>query len=174
MHRKPQHARVRRVTVWLGAVALFGLGACNRPSVPIGTDPAAGGSPVQTVPPTIGPTGCAPGSPTTQLPLGLQVRGVSTVPGQAVWALFQTQEDVHAGRATTVYWRIGGNHALRITLIGAGDRLIQITGAHPQPLSGWVRPGEPWVSTLNFPQPGCWRVFVERGSQNGDLWLQVS
>jgi hypothetical protein len=174
MHLTPSPARVRRVAVWFGAVALFLLGACNRPSVPTGTDPAAGGASIKTVPPTVGPTGCSPGSPGSQLPLGWQVRGSSNVPGEAIWALFQTNDGVHAGHPIKVYWRIAGNHALRITLIGEQDELVYFNNAHPEPLAGWTRPGEPWVSDITFPQPGCWRIFVERGSQMGDLWMQVS
>jgi hypothetical protein len=172
MHPSFRPALTRRVTVWVGAVALFALGACGS-SVPTGTD-AAAVSPTQTVPPSIGPSGCTPASPSVQLPQGLQIRGVTNTPGDAIWALFQTRTGVHAGRAVAVHWRVSGSHALQITLVGPGDQLVRVTGAHPEPLPGWVRPGDPWAATLTFPLAGCWRIYVQRGAQWGNLWLPVT
>lgn len=88
--------------------------------------------------------------------------------------MFDTRDVVRAGQATTVWWRVPGDHALRLTLVGPGDRVVAVSGARPEPLQGWDRPGEPWVSELTFPQPGCWMVHVQRGGRRGDLWLQVS
>lgn len=183
MTDRPRHHRARRAAALMAAVVGLAVPACGAPDISSGHDPLANASTIATVPPTVegGAGGCDPGSPATQLPVGLQVKGVLSGTGGAdeLWALFQDadgvpiQGSVPAAADLTVYWRVGGNHALGITLVGPNDRLVTVTGARPQPLEGWTEPGEPWVSTFSFPQPGCWRLFVERGDRHGDVWIRV-
>lgn len=155
------------------ATALVVLTACGDTDVPRGADPIGSASRVVTLPPTIGPVGCEPGSPASTLGDGLEVEG--EVKGRdELWALFEGDGTVGWGVPVDVYWRIGGDKGLRITLIGPNDRIASVPAPHPQPHPEWDRPGEPWVSSITFPQPGCWRVYVERSRVQGDLWLTVA
>lgn len=179
----PRDHRARRAAAVMAAVVVLAVPACGGPDISSGHDPLANASTITTVPPTVegGAGSCEPGSPVTQLPLGLEVKGVLSGTGGAgeFWALFQDangvplQGSVPAVTDLTVYWRIEGDHALNVTLVGPNDRLVDVEGEHPQPLEGWTEPGEPWVSSFAFPQPGCWRLFVERGGRHGDVWVRV-
>jgi len=163
----------RRAVVAVAASVLFALPACVDTGVPEGTDPIANASEVATVPPTIGPVGCDPGSTATQLPEGLEVQGAINDDREELWALFDTQDALASGEPIPVYWRIGGDKPLRITLVGPNDRLASTQAPIPKPHPTWERPGEPWMGLIAFPQPGCWRVYVERGKRAGDLWVNV-
>lgn len=163
----------RRAVVLL-ATALLALSACGGTDVPRGADPIASTAVAPTMPPTIGPVGCDPPSPSSQLEAGLEVEGTVEGGNDELWALFETDGPIASGAPTDVYWRIGGEKALRITLVGPNDRIASVPAPRPQPHPDWDRPGEPWVSVISFPQPGCWRVFVERSRRQGDLWVQVS
>lgn len=159
-------------TVAVAATAVVVMTACGDTDVPRGSDPIASASPIVTVPPTIGPAGCDPVSPASTLDGGLEVEGV--VEGSdELWALFEGDGTVSSGEPVDVYWRVGGDKGLRITLIGPNYRTAPVPAPRPQPHDEWVRPGEPWVSSVTFPQPGCWRVYVERSKVQGDLWLVV-
>jgi len=163
----------RRAAAALAAVVAFALPACG-PNVPTGTDPLQG-QPTRTTsaPPTVpGSAGsCDPGSPRSQIERGIQVEGVTST-GQPVWALFAT-ESIQPDTPVTVWWRVAGNGALKITLVGPEERVVPVGGARPGQLPGWEQPGEPWVSELVFPEAGCWRLYFARGSRDGDLWVQV-
>jgi hypothetical protein len=165
---------VTRAVVAVSTAALLVLPACRGASVPSGSDPIADASVVVTVPPTIGPSGCDPSSRTRQLEAGLEVKGTIDVDDEDLWALFETQASIPAGQPVDVYWRIGGDKALRISLVGVNDQVVTVPAPIPTPHPDWDRPGEPWMSTITFPQPGCWRVFVERSKREGDLWVVVS
>ena len=161
-----------RALVAIAATAFLTLASCVDPGVPSGTDPIGGASAIVTVPPTIGPVGCDPASTITQLPEGLEVHGAISDDDGDLWALFETGK-ILAGEAIPVYWRIEGDKALRITLVGPNDRVASVPGPMPKPHATWERRGEPWVSTITFPQPGCWRVYVQRAKLQGDLWVVV-
>lgn len=161
-----------RRAVAVVATALVVLTGCADTNVPRGSDPIGSVSPVVTLPPTVGPVGCDPPSSSTELDAGLEVEGAVEGGRDELWALFEGGE-IRANDPIDVYWRIGGDKALRITLIGPNDRVVAVTAPRPQPHPDWERPGEPWVSTIAFPQPGCWRVFVERSRRQGDLWVVV-
>jgi len=183
MTDRPRDIRARRAAAVLAAVVALAAPACGGPDISSGNDPLANASTIATVPPTVagGAGSCEPGSPVTQLPLGLQVKGVLSGTGGAdeLWALFQDangvplQGSIPAATDLTVYWRVGGDHALNVSLVGSNDRLIDVGGERPEPLEGWTKAGEPWVSSFAFPQPGCWRLFVERGGRHGDVWVRV-
>jgi hypothetical protein len=163
-----------RRAVAVVATALFVMAGCADTDVPRGSDPIGSVSPVVTVPPTIGRVGCDPPSRSSELDAGLEVEGAVEGGGgrDQLWALFEGGE-IRAGAPVDVYWRIGGDKALRITLVGPNDRIVAVSAPRPQPHPEWDRPGEPWVSTITFPQPGCWRVYVERSRREGDLWVVV-
>jgi hypothetical protein len=167
---------VRRHRSALAGLILVSLAmACSStPPVQTGTDPLVNASPGQTVPPLVegSPGGCAPGSPILAHELGLEAEGTSSN-GKPLWALFEVEDSIPPGQLVTVWWRVGGDHALRLTLVGDDDRMEQVSGARPGPLEGWERPGEPWVSEISFPQPGCWRIYIRRGGLAGDVFVQV-
>jgi hypothetical protein len=95
--------------------------------------------------------------------------------GQPFYALFQ---GVHGGVAArehvTTYFRLPGARVLRITLVAPDDRLVRVPGLRPglAPFP-WNRPGDPWVGTLTFSRPGCWRVYIDRSGEDGEIWLHV-
>lgn len=162
-----------RRAVAVMATAAFVMTACGDTDVPRGSDPIASASSIVTLPPTIGPAGCDPGSPASVLDAGLEVEG-AVEGSDELWALFEGDGTVGSGELVDVYWRIGGDKGLRITLVGPNDRIATVPAPRPQPHPEWDRPGEPWVSSVTFPQSGCWRVYVERARVQGDLWLVVS
>lgn len=147
--------------------------ACG-PSVASGTDPVDQASPIVSVPPTVSTTqGCDPATPSSQLRQGLEIQGVTQRAGSKLWALFDTHDGLVSQTDTRVWWRVSGDHALRVTLVGPNERMVSVNGSVPQPKANWTRPGEPWKSTITFPQSGCWRVFVQRGDTIGDFWVEV-
>lgn len=175
MHRRHTRSPLHRLVATSAIAALFALTACGGPSVPSGTDPAANASRMATPPPTISrDTGCDPGSPSKQLGLGFQVRGKTNKDNGRLYVLFGTKDGVHPNTEMQVWWRVTGDYALRVTLVGPDGQLINVPGSIPEPKLGWTRAGEPWMNTLTFPSPGCWRVFIERGGTEGDLWLAVA
>jgi hypothetical protein len=169
----PRSSAVRRVGTVVAVAVLLTTPACADTGVPAGTDPVRNASPVVTVPPEIGPQGCEPGSAITPVDEGLEVQGTMNKDHEELWALFATQDELTSGEPVPVYWRIGGDHLLRITLVGPNQRVVSPTSPVPGPHPTWERPGEPWTGTITFPQPGCWRLYVERGHLSGDLWVEV-
>jgi hypothetical protein len=127
------------------------------------------------VPP--GGTGCAPPSPANAL--SREARGTSAT--VELWALIQegTFADQQAavlsnatGRNIKIVWRMTGSGDPTFTLIGQdGSRSdVAHSGLHG---SNWSRPGDEWGSIFVFPQPGCWRIHVERGEASADLWISL-
>jgi hypothetical protein len=94
--------------------------------------------------------------------------------GGTVFALFTGVDALAAGEPISTYWRVGGGGALKITLVGPGDRIDHVSGVRPGvPAFTWELPGEPWQSELTFPQPGCWRIYLVRGGADGEVWVRV-
>ena len=170
---------MRRSTLVLFRLAAFAvtlaLAACSSgPSVASGTDPIpAASTVVSTPPPMPGGRSCAKPSPTRPLAHGLEAQGAMRG-GGAFYALFTGVDALTAGTPMTAYWRIEGSRALRIELVGPGDRLVRVSGVRPgmAPFP-WDQPGEPWQSDVTFPQPVCWRIYVARGDVDGELWVRV-
>jgi len=157
-------------------VATVALGACSDgPTVASGTDLIPTRSSAATTPPPVrGGGSCADLSPTRVVAHGLEVRG-RVLRGGSVYALFAGVDGLTAGSQITTYWRLGGDRALRITMIGPDDRIVHAHAVRPGiPAFTWDQPGEPWRSELLFPQPGCWRLYVQRGGLDGDLWVRVT
>ena len=157
-------------------LATLTLGACAEgPSVASGTDPAPVGTGVATTPPPIpGARSCENLSPIHPVAHGLEAQGKMRGAG-SLFALFTDVDALSAGTPITTYWRLGGARALRVTLVGPGDRVAHATSVHPGvPPFTWDQPGEPWSSVVTFPQPGCWRVYVARAGADGDVWVRVT
>jgi len=156
-------------------LATLALGACaDGPGVASGTDPAPVGTAATTPPPIPGARSCDDPSPIEAVAHGLEAQGKMRGDG-SLFALFSDVDALTAGTPITTYWRLGGDRALRVTLIGPGDRVAHATGVRPGvPPFPWDRPGEPWSSQVTFPQPGCWRVYVERSGADGDVWVHVT
>lgn len=157
-------------------MATVALGACSDgPSVASGTDPIPTGSSVAATPPPVrGGGSCTDLSPANVLARGLETRG-RIRGGGTVFALFAGVDALSAGNPITTYWRIGGDRALRITMIGPDDRIVHATAVRPGvPPFTWDQPGEPWSSEVEFPQPGCWRLYVQRGALDADIWVRVT
>ena len=93
--------------------------------------------------------------------------------GRPAYALFET-DAIQPVTPITVWWHVAGDGRFRVTLVGPADRMEHPVDARPGVLEGWDRPGEPWVVQIVFPTAGCWRVYFTRGSDVGDLWVDVS
>ena len=163
-----------RAAAAIAAAALSALVACGADPVTTGTDPLTSGSPVVSIPGPIGTPGCTPESPSLQTPLGLEGEGITDESDSELWALFETDAPIRAGSNLQVWWHVPGDGSLKLTLVGPGNDVASATNRHPAVLEGWDRPGEPWVSRINFPEPGCWRVVSERVDHLGEIWIQVA
>lgn len=155
------------------AVATLSLAlvACGTtPSPPEAADPLDEASSRSTLPSNVGPANCAPPSPAREIDLGLEV-AVATDVGE-IWALFR-DPDVRSGEPLTVWWKIPGTAELDLVLVG-GEREVAVAHTRPDPTLRWPRPGDQWVSTITFPQPGCWRISATRGTVHGDAWIRVA
>ena len=163
-------ARVHRAAATVAV--LFVLVACaSTTPPPQEADPLDDASTRSTLPSNVGPADCQPPSPTEEIDLGLEVEAASD--GEEIWALFE-DPDVRFAREVTVWWRIPGRSALSLVLVGAGGREVVVEGERPDPTLRWERPGDQWVSTFSFPQPGCWRISATRGTVHGDAWVRVA
>lgn len=93
-----------------------------------------------------------------------------------MFALFESDFPPQSSTDLVVWWRVGGDHDLKLTLVDGSGREVKVPGVYPDPSkTEWTRPGDPWRSVIRFPQPGCWRIVVERGTgRHGDVWVQVS
>ena len=171
-----RHNAARSVRCLVALVATLALAACSDgPSVASGTDPVPAGSTVTSTPPPMPRGGsCQHLSPIQAGAHGLEALGVMR-DGGTLYALFADVDALTAGTPIMTYWRLGGDRAMRVTMIGPDDRIVHASGVRPGvPAFKWDRPGEPWRSELSFPQPGCWRLYVERGSLDGEVWVRVS
>jgi hypothetical protein len=157
-------------------LATMALAACSDgPSVASGTDPVPAGSTLTSTPRPI-PSGgsCGNLSPIHAGAHGLEAQGVMR-DGGILYALFTDVDALTAGTPISAYWRLGGDRALRITMVGPDNRIVHATAVRPGvPTFPWGRPGEPWRSEVVFPQPGCWRVYVQRGVLDGEVWVRVT
>jgi hypothetical protein len=161
----------RRVGATMTVCASLAVPACGGPDLPEHQDPLARASSISTLPSNVGPADCRPPSPAVQIDLGLEIHGAGE--RTDVWALFESAEPLRSGQAIRAWWRVAGSHALELVLVGA-DGEIPVENARPDPTLPWKRPGDQWVSTVTFPQPGCWRISVTRGDAHGDVWVRVS
>ena len=176
IEQEMQHNAVFPVRCAVALAATLVLGACGGgPSVASGTDPIPAGTTVASTPPPMpGGRSCANPSPIRPTQHGLEAQGTMRGGGVAS-ALFTGVGALAAGEPIPTYWRVGGGGALKITLVGPSDRIVRVSGVRPGvPPFTWDPPGEPWQSTLTFPQPGCWRIYLVRGGTDGEVWVRVS
>jgi hypothetical protein len=160
----------RRAGVAVVACASLALTTCGGPNLTEDQDPLARASSISNLPSNVGPANCQPPSPADQIDLGLEIHGAGD--RVDVWALFETEAPLRSGQEIRTWWRVGGSRALELVLVGA-NREIPVEGARPDPTLPWNRPGDQWLSTIEFPQPGCWRISVARGEAHGDVWVDV-
>jgi hypothetical protein len=156
--------------------AVLVLSACaTGPTITTGTDALPGASTVTATPPAPvpGSGNCSDLSRATRIKRGLEVQGV-VQGGDPFYVLFSGARSLTHGRALTAYLRLPGARSVRITLMGPQDKIARATGVHPGlPSFPWVHPGDPWTGIITFPQPGCWRVHVQRSALDGDMWVRV-
>ena len=163
-------ARVRCAAATVAVSSVLVACASTTPP-PQEADPLDDASTRSTLPSNVGPAECQPPSPVVETDLGLEVEVASS--DEQIWALFE-DPDVRSGSEVTVWWRIPGTSALSLVLVGTGGREVAVQGERPDPTLGWERPGDQWVSTFSFPQPGCWRISATRGRVHGDAWVRVA
>ena len=115
-----------------------------------------------------------PPSPAATVAGGTEVRGKGTGDFTA-YALFESWPPT-SSTDLEVWWRVSGDHGLKLTLVDSEGREVKAGSVYPDPSKPvWTREGDPWHSTIRFPQAGCWRIVVERGTgRYADLWVEVS
>jgi hypothetical protein len=158
----------------IGAACLLALASCGGgPGLTQGPDPLANASTISTVPPTIGSADCDPASPARSLRSATEVRA-ATAPDTTIWAHFPGEAPFPPGEPLQVDWRVNGEHALNLVLVDENGAETRVERVVPDPTIRWDRPGDAWVSTIEFAHPGCWRIHVARGvSRRGDVWVEV-
>jgi hypothetical protein len=137
----------------------------KRPVPPAGTFVPPGGN------------GCAPPSPANAT--SREARGTSETAD--LWALIlegtfaEPRSAVLAnatGRNVKIVWRMTGSGDPTFTLVAPDGSRSAVPHSEPHS-SNWQRPGDEWGSIFHFPQPGCWRIHVERGQASADLWIAL-
>jgi hypothetical protein len=167
-------AALATVRCLLACVLMTLLAACGTDMVQRGGDPLANASSISTLPSPVGPVDCAPPSSWELTERGkTEVRG-KTSTREPFWALFATDGPIPAATSVHVAWRLGGAHSARVVLVSPEGDEIDAPGLVPDPTIRWERPGDAFRSTIQFPEPGCWRLAVSRGGRSGDLWVEVS
>lgn len=101
--------------------------------------------------------------------------------GANVWSAWITYPPV-ADERITVLWRVVGEATPDFSLAGSdarGHRLAVTFGPSPvlPQLRGgglqWPRQGREWGSRVLFSDPGCWRLRLDAGGNQGALTLLV-
>jgi hypothetical protein len=113
-------------------------------------------------------------SPVQQLKHGLEIQGRMR-DGEPFYALFVgAHSAVRAGDHVRSYLHMPGARVLRATLVGPDGQLVRVDGLRPglAPFR-WDRPGDPWAGTMTFGRSGCWRIYVDRSGDDGEIWLHV-
>jgi hypothetical protein len=131
----------------------------------------ATGSPTASAPDdTTGPVECVePRRSATGFP---EVRGV--VPEGHLWALVFGDYPVRKGQEIKIVWRMTGEGAVLLSATGPnGRRISPAWGPETHQGSNWGRPGDEWGSGWRFPEPGCWTVQLNRGTDRGTAGIRV-
>jgi hypothetical protein len=159
----------------LGAACLLTLSSCAvSPDVVHGPDPLANASRISTVPPTLGAADCDPPSRTRPLRSATEVRAAAS-DGTSIWARFPGKPPFPSGEPIEVTWRVNGRHALSLVVVNSEGTDAPIDDVERDRSIRWRRPGDAWVSTIEFDRPGCWRINVARGAgRRGDVWVEVA
>jgi hypothetical protein len=166
----------RRRAVVLVAASLALVGCGQGPTITTGSPAAPAVDTASATPPPdiASPRDCGNVSPTAREKHGLELEGRMR-DGQPFYALFDgARSGIDARDHLTTFFRLPGARVLRVTLVGPGDRLVRVAGMRPGlPSFRWDRPGDPWTGTLTFSRPGCWRIYVHRSGDDGEIWLHV-
>jgi hypothetical protein len=177
VERMPWHLpSPQRLAVVLAAAASMLSGCASGPAIITGTDARPATSPVtsMTPPPLPGGGSCTNLSPAIRVKRGLQVKGRMRN-GDPFYALFDGVRTVPAKRSITTYFRLPGVRTVRIMMIGPNDRLSRASGLRPGlPPYPWDQPGDAWLGTITLPLPGCWRIYIERGELDGEMWVRAA
>lgn len=174
MERMPRLVGSRRVRVVALAAVLFTLSACgNGPTVATVSAPATIRV-TTTPPPVLGSGSCTNLSRAHDAKHGIEVNGTTTDHEPLTMLFAGVHHTIPANHALTTYVRVGGARALRISVIDQAGHVDRILGFRPGlPRFDWSGGGTPWKGTVTFAKPGCWRVYVQRGGLNGELWLRA-
>jgi hypothetical protein len=161
---------------WRGALAsvFVLLTACGTgPTVATGSPPRT--VHVTTSPPRVPGSGsCSNLSSRHDDKHGIEVEGKTTDQEPLTVLFAGVDHRIPAGSALQTYVRVGGVRALRMSVIDAEGHVDRALGFRPGlPRFAWPGAGTPWEGSLRFPQPGCWRVYVQRGGLTGELWLHA-
>ena len=101
--------------------------------------------------------------------------------GSNIWSAWMTYPPV-TGERITVLWRVVGEATPEFSLSGTdarGHRLAVAFGPSPvlPQLRGgglqWPRQGREWGSRLVFSHPGCWRLRLDAGGNQGAFSVLV-
>jgi hypothetical protein len=161
--------------VALGAACLVVLASCARdPDLVHGPDPLANASRIATVPPTLGPPGCDPPSPTEPLRSATEVRA-ATSDATVIWARLGGTPPFPSSEPIELTWRIDARQAPDVVVVDGEDHVTQVEGVERDRSVRWERPGDAWRATIEFDHPGCWRINVTGGEdRRGDVWVEVA
>jgi hypothetical protein len=126
-----------------------------------------------TAPASLTPTPtCIPSKTTIDEDSGYPEIRVSASRG-LLWALLFTQDrNLRAGVRSRILWKMtDGRGDIGLTAIHEqGIYLTPVWGpVSRQMRSAWKHPGQEWGSEFVFPEPGCWRILVERWLLDTDL-----
>lgn len=174
VERMPRLIRSPRVQIVALTAVFFALSACgNGPTVATVSAPAT--IRVTTTPPPVSGSGsCTNLSPARDGNHGIEVDGTTTDQEPLTMLFAGAHHTIPANKTITTYVRVGGVRALRISLIDQAGHVDRVLGFRPGlPPFDWSGGGTPWKGTLTFTDPGCWRVYVQRGGLNGELWLHA-
>ena len=90
-----------------------------------------------------------------------------------MWALLFFDK-AHANMDEKFVWRITGSGEFHIQAQNEkGEIILPIWGPEYHGGSNWERPGDEWGTGFNFPEPGCWKITVNRGTTTGEITLEV-
>ncbi len=102
-----------------------------------------------------------------------EIQGVSE--SQSLWALlFPYHLPVRADEDLKIVWRMTGIGYFNVKAQHTDGTVIgPIWGPEGHLGSTWERPGNEWGTGFHFPEPGCWRMLVQRGKDTGEVDLLV-
>lgn len=116
----------------------------------------------------LGAVGCSPPSPFVVS----EVRG--TAGAAQLFGLVGAQRPIRAGIPVKIVWRMTGVGDLVASATGPDGSDAPLTfGPERHGWSTYDRPGDEWGTGYLFPEPGCWRLHLQRDDAQGDVWLVV-
>lgn len=132
-------------------------------------------TPTLTATPMLVSLGCNPPSPIHEGPLGPEVQGTASPPGQQLWAL--PQSSLRAQKDIKIIWRMTGSGGFQLIALGPQGQQLRPKDGPLLHLGGssWNdHPGDEWGTVFNFPVPGCWDIRATRDDASGDALLIIT